>query len=171
MTGYAKAEGLIDHRLCVVEIKTLNHRFCDINLKIPKSFTALELTIKKYLGTKINRGRVDATIQIENGGNARFRIDLNFPLVQEYYNTLMQLKKELKLSEDISLLHLLSFKDAISIEKIEEDFQKWDELQVLLDSALASLEAMREAEGEALKQEFLARLSHFFLPFCHPLAE
>jgi len=160
MTGYAKAEGLIDNRPCVVEIKTLNHRFCDINLKTPRSFNSLELPIKKYLGTKIRRGRVDATIQMENGGAAHFRVDLNFPLLQEYYNTLTQLKKELKLSEDISLVHLLSLKDAISIEKVDEDFQKWDELQPLLDSALVSLDTMRESEGSALKKDLLRRTNN-----------
>ena len=160
MTGYAKAEGSIDNRLCVVEIKTVNHRFCDINLKIPKFLIPLEVTIKKYLGGKINRGRVDASIQMENGGHVGFRVDLNFPLAQGFYNVLIQLKKELKLSEDVSLLHLLSLKELISIEKIEEDFQKWDELQTLLDTALASLDAMKESEGEVLKHDFLGRINN-----------
>jgi len=160
MTGYTKVEGSIDQRRCVVEIKTLNHRFCDVNLKIPKSFAPLELTIKKYLGAKIGRGRVDATIQMANGGDAQFRMDLNFPLVQEYYGILVRLKKEFKLSEEISLLHLLSLKDLISIEKIEEDFQNWEALQVLLDEALSSLDAMRESEGEALKQDLWRRGDH-----------
>ncbi len=68
MTGYARVEGLLDDRRCVVEIKTVNHRYCDINLRLPKSFASLELTIKKYLGSKVSRGRVDATLQMENGG-------------------------------------------------------------------------------------------------------
>lgn len=157
MTGYSKIEGLIDHRRCVVELRTLNHRFCDINLKIPKSFAPLELSIKKYLGARIARGRVDATIQMENGGDDQFRVDANFPLVREYHGILAQLKKELKLSEDISLAHLLSLKDLVSIEKIEEDFQNWDDLQVLLDEALVSLDAMRESEGNALRQDLLRR--------------
>jgi len=157
MTGYSKVEGSIDHRRCVVEIKTLNHRFCDINLKIPKSLASLELAIKKYLGARIGRGRVDATIQIENGEDAQFRIDLNEPLVQGYYDILVRLKKELKVTDEISLAHLLSLKDLISIEKIEEDFQSWDALQVLLDKALDSLEAMRKSEGEALKQDLWQR--------------
>ena len=157
MTGFAKVEGLIDDRLWVIEIKTVNHRFCDINLKLSKSLTSLESAIKKYLGKKISRGRVEALIQMENGGNTNFRVDLNLSLAQEYYNSLIQLKRKLNLTEDISLLHILSLKDVIYIEKIEEDFQKWDELQSLLESALASLDAMREAEGEALKQDLALR--------------
>jgi uncharacterized protein (TIGR00255 family) len=160
MTGYAKVEGLIDDRLWVIEIKTVNHRFCDINLKLSKPLTSLESVIKKYLGKKINRGRVDAIIQVENGGSTNFRVDLNLSLAQEYYNSLIQLKRKLNLTEDVSLLHILSLKDVIYIEKIEEDFQKWDELQSLLESALASLDAMREAEGEALKQDLVRRVKN-----------
>jgi uncharacterized protein (TIGR00255 family) len=157
MTGYARVEGLIDDRPCVIEIKTVNNRFCNINLKIPKSYAPIELTIKKYLGTKVNRGKVDATIEVEKGGGANFHVDLNFPLAQEYYDLLIQLKQELKLSENISLLHLLSLKDIVSIKRIDEDFQSWDELQDLLESALDALNKMRESEGAVIKQDLQQR--------------
>jgi uncharacterized protein (TIGR00255 family) len=159
MTGYSKIEGMINHRRCVVEIKTVNHRFCDINLKIPKGFASLELSIKKYLGARIARGRVDATILMENEGNGQCCVDVNIPLVKEYYAILLRLKKELNLSDDISLLHLLSLKDLFSIENIEEDFHNWDDLQALLNQALNALDAMREFEGSALKEDLLQRSS------------
>lgn len=160
MTGYARIEGRIGDRLCVVEIKTVNHRFLDISLKIPRSFTPLELTIKKYLSTKVNRGRIDASIQMENGGNDNFRIGLNFSLAQEYYGFLTKLKNELKLTEEISLSHFLSLQDIISVEKVEKEFQGWDVLKVLLDEALNALNKMREAEGEILKQDLQKRMDN-----------
>lgn len=160
MTGYARIEGRIGDRLCVVEIKTVNHRFLDISLKIPRSFTPLELTIKKYLSTKVNRGRIDASIQMENGGDDNFRIGLNFSLAQEYYGFLTKLKNELKLTEEISLSHFLSLQDIISVEKVEKEFQGWDVLRVLLDEALNALNKMREAEGEILKQDLQKRMDN-----------
>lgn len=158
MTGYARVEGLFDTRPCVIEIKTVNHRFCDINLKIPKVLVPLELTIKKYMERKINRGRVDATIQMENGEGVKFHVGLNLPLAHEYYSLLSQLKQELDLAEGISLLHIISLKDVISVEKIEADFQRWDELQILLDSALNALNEMRECEGTFIKQDLQERV-------------
>ncbi|HQO79128.1 MAG TPA: hypothetical protein PLG17_11540, partial [Thermodesulfobacteriota bacterium] len=59
MTGYARIEGLLEERRCVLELKTVNHRFCDINLKMSKNLSSLEIQVRKYLSTKISRGRVD----------------------------------------------------------------------------------------------------------------
>jgi uncharacterized protein (TIGR00255 family) len=95
MTGYARTEGRIGDRLCVVEIKTVNHRFLDIFLKTPKALAPLELSLKKYLGTKIVRGRVDATIQIENEAGNNVRVSLNLSLAKEYYKLINKLKKTL----------------------------------------------------------------------------
>jgi len=162
MTGYARVEGLLDDRRCVVEIKTVNHRYCDINLRLPKSFAALELTIKKYLGSKVSRGRVDATLQMENGGAADFCVGINFPLAKEYYDLLSQLKNNLNLSEDISLSHILSLKDVVSVENTVENFENWDTLQPLLGSAITSLDAMRRTEGAILKQDLQQRVKNLY---------
>lgn len=162
MTGYARVEGLLDDRRCVVEIKTVNHRYCDINLRLPKSFASLELTIKKYLGSKVSRGRVDATLQMENGGAADFCVGINFPLTKEYYDLLSQLKNNLNLSEDISLSHILSLKDVVSVENTVENFENWDTLQHLLGSAITSLDAMKRTEGAILKQDLQQRVKNLY---------
>ena len=162
MTGYARVEGLLDDRRCVVEIKTVNHRYCDINLRLPKSFASLELTIKKYLGSKVSRGRVDATLQMENGGAADFCVGINFPLAKEYYDLLSQLKNNLNLAEDISLSHILSLKDVVSVENTVENFENWDTLQPLLGSAITSLDAMRRTEGAILKQDLQQRVKNIY---------
>jgi len=159
MTGYARAEGRICDRLCVVEIKTVNHRFLDIFLKIPRSLNPLELTLKKYLGSAITRGRVDATVQMENGAGNNVRVSLNSPLAQEYYGLLNKLKEDLKFHEDISLEHILSLQDVITVAKPEENCTQWEELKVIVDQALDSLNKTRETEGEVLKQDFQQRIT------------
>lgn len=159
MTGYARAEGLLEERRCTIEIKTVNHRFCDVNLKLPKALGSLEITIKKYLGARIERGRVDVIVQWENGGEGAIRVSLNASAAREYYNLLTVIKEQLGLSEEVNLSHVLSLRDVIfTVEKVEETFQNWDALKTLVDRALSDLESMRQAEGAALKQDFELRL-------------
>jgi len=162
MTGYARTEGLLDSRRCVVEIKTVNHRYCDINLRLPRSFTPLETTIKKYLANNVTRGRIDLTVQLENGEETNLRTGLNLRLAQEYYDLLCQMKNSLGLSEEISLSHILSLKDVISVEPVEEIFQNWEAFKPLLDAAITSLNAMRKKEGAALQQDIKKRVGNLF---------
>ena len=158
MTAYARAEGLLEERRCVIEIRTVNHRYCDINLKLPRSLSSLEMTAKKYLGVRIARGRVDMTVQWENGGEGDIRLNLNDRVAQELHALLVTLKQQLKIQEEISLTHVLSLRDAvISVEKTEEICENWEGLKVLVDETLDGLVAMREAEGAALKDDLVAR--------------
>lgn len=159
MTAYARAEGLLEERRCVIEVRTVNHRYCDVNLKLPRSLSSLELTTKKYLGTRIARGRVDMTIQWENGGEGDIRLNLNERVAQELHALLVTLKGQLKIQEEVSLSHVLSLRDAvISVEKTEEVYDNWEGLKALVDEALDSLVAMREAEGAALKDDLVGRV-------------
>ena len=160
MTGYARAEGRIGDRLCVVEIKTVNHRFLDIFLKTPRSLAPLELSLKKYLGTKIARGRVDATIQIDNGAGNNVRVSLNLPLAREYYQLINKLKEDLALQEKISLQHIIALPDVLVVEKTEDNISQEDEIKAIINQALDSLNAMRENEGEALKQDLQQRIDN-----------
>ena len=160
MTGYARAEGRLGDRLCVVEIKTVNHRFLDISLRVPKSFTPIEVPLKKCFGNKISRGKVDATIQIGNGEMNNVRVSLNIPLAQKYYRLLNKLKEDLEFQEEISLRHIISLQDIIIIEKPEGNFNQWEEVKGIVDQALDSLNNTREAEGEILKQDIQQRVNN-----------
>jgi uncharacterized protein (TIGR00255 family) len=158
MTAYARTEGVLEKRRCVVEIRTVNHRFCDINLKLPKALSALELPTKKHVGSRIVRGRVDMTVQWENGGEGEFRLRLNADVAQELYALLTTLKEQLQLEEEVSLAHLLALRDVvISVEKAEEACDNLAGLEVLVDEALDELVAMREAEGSELKKDLASR--------------
>lgn len=158
MTGYARIEGLLEERRCVVEIRTVNHRYCDISLKLPRALSALELTVKKHVDSRIVRGRVDMTIQWESSAEGPVRVTLNTAVAQELYSLLFKLKEQLRLKEEISLVHLLYLRDVVlSVEKTDEVCQNWDALKSLVDSAIDELVRMREVEGEALKKDLKAR--------------
>jgi len=159
MTGYARIEGLLEERRCVLELKTVNHRFCDINLKMSKNLSSLEIQVRKYLSTKISRGRVDMTIQWENDAEMEAHLVLNTAIAREYHRMLTMLKDELTLPDEITLNHLLTLRDSIiSIEKAEAVVTNWETLQTLVDQAVADLDSMREIEGEALKKDLTGRV-------------
>jgi len=160
MTGYGRAEGRIGNSLWMVEIRTVNHRFLDIYLKAPRSLSPLELTIKKYLGSQIKRGRVDITIQMGNGGTNSFRPKLNFPLAHEYFQLLQKLREEFSFPEGISLGQFIGLPEIISLEPVEENFNQWEEFRFILDQALISLNEMRENEGKVLQQELQQRIQN-----------
>ncbi|MBN2468222.1 MAG: YicC family protein [Deltaproteobacteria bacterium] len=153
MTGYARVEGLIDNRRCVIEIKTVNHRYRDINLRLPKSFGPLEIPMRNAVAASIHRGRVDLTVQIENGGEENIRVGLNVPLAREYYGLLSRLRDDLCLPDDISLSHMLALKDLVVLERVEDPFEDWDSLRLLLESALTALDSMRNTEGAVLRKD------------------
>jgi len=159
MTSYARTEGVLQQRRCVIEIRTVNHRFCDINLKLPRALSSLEMTVKKHLSSRIVRGRVDMTVQWENGGEGDVHLSLNMGAARELHALLGKLKEEFHISEEVGLSHLLHLRDAvISVEKIEEFCDDWTELQPLVDEALESLVTMRKAEGEMLKKDLQERV-------------
>jgi len=162
MTGYGKAEAVIDGRKIVAEIKSLNHRYPEISLRMPGFLFSLEPVVKKSIGKKISRGRVEAVIRVESDSilNNGSRIKLNLPLIRNYYQMLRQVKEEFALKEDISLNSLTAFRDAFVAAEEEDDLTGfWGKLEPLLEQALARMTEMRENEGEALRRDLTERLA------------
>jgi uncharacterized protein (TIGR00255 family) len=162
MTGYGKAEAVVDGRRIIVEIKSLNHRYQEISLRMPGFLFSLEPVMKKSIGEKISRGRVEAVIRIESDSilHNGSRVKLNLPLVRNYYQILQQVKEEFSLDEDISLNSLTAFRDAFVAAEEEDDLPGfWEKLEPVLEQALAKMTEMRANEGEALWRDLVERLS------------
>ncbi len=161
MTGYGRAEAILDGQKMVVEIKSLNHRFLEISLRIPASLSALEMEIKKKIAEPLLRGKIEATIRRDAQGsteNGHF-LALNLPLAQNYYNLLTQLKQSLNLKDDIRLEMIAAQKDVfLSVEPSQDMTALWQRLAMVLDEALAGLMDMRRREGEILVRDLSARL-------------
>ena len=161
MTGYGRAEAILDGQKMVVEIKSLNHRFLEISLRIPASLSALEMEIKKKIAEPLLRGKIEATIRRDAQGsteNGHF-LALNLPLAQNYYNLLTQLKQSLNLKDDIRLEMIAAQKDVfLPVEPSQDMTALWQRLAMVLDEALAGLMDMRRREGEILVRDLSARL-------------
>ncbi len=127
MTGYGRAEGIRNGKKISVEIKSLNHRYLEVSLRLPGIISAFEMAIKKRIGERFSRGRVDVTIRLNVDGvpDSQERIQLNLPLLQNYYSLLTQMKQELGLDENISLSLMAGFRDAfVPVEITDQHFYR-----------------------------------------------
>jgi len=161
MTGYGKAEAVLAGRKFTMEMKSVNHRFLEISLRLPGMLLPLEGEIKKRIGEKFSRGRIEATLRVDGDGNAENegRFTLNLPLVRNYHALLRQLKEEFHLGDEITLAMMAGFRDAfVPAETIQDPATLWEGLSKILADAIRTLTEMREKEGESLKRDLTARL-------------
>jgi uncharacterized protein (TIGR00255 family) len=162
MTGYGRADSVLGGRRIVIEIKSLNHRYQEIALRMPGFLFSLEPAVKKLIAARISRGRVEVVIRFESDGSLQngSKLKLNLPLIRNYYQILKQIKEEFSLTEDISLAAMTSFRDAFVAAEEEENLAEiWEMLVPVLDEAMVTLTAMREKEGVALRQDLMDRLA------------
>jgi len=160
MTGFGQTSGLVSGREVNVEIRAVNHRFRDIVCRLPKRYAALEDPIKKTVAARISRGRLDVSLQVSDPAGRENVLKLDMKLARIYYGLLIKLREEFLLNESISLSDLIGFKDIIVFEEEEIDFEAFmTELRPVLDGALDRLIEMRQAEGQAIAEDFTARLN------------
>jgi uncharacterized protein (TIGR00255 family) len=161
MTGYGRAEAIISDKKVSIEIKSLNHRFLEIFVRLPGVFSPLEPEVKRKLTDRFARGRIEVSIRRDSdqSANAEGRLELNMPLIRNYYGMLSNLKQEFQLKDEINLGLLLGIKDAVIVAETEIDLaQVWERLQVILEDAMAGLENMRAQEGEIIGKDLQGRL-------------
>jgi len=159
MTGFGKGESANQDVALTVEIKSVNHRYCDINIKLPRSLSAFENEVKKTVGQTLKRGKVDVYINLNLIGGTALRATLNRPLVSAYLAALDELKNEFAVSGDIGLDWLASQKDLIQIEEATIDPEIMKEVLIsAVQKALTGHDQMRIAEGAATADDMLARL-------------
>jgi uncharacterized protein (TIGR00255 family) len=159
MTGYGKGSVRCGEYVVTVEVRALNHRFCDVSIKAPRALLFLESDIKKRLGESLRRGKIDVYINQEMAGGGECAPEWNPILAKRYLEIFREMKVELELEEDVSLSLLANQKDVLSVDRIEvpqEDLAR--STGKALDEAIAAVQAMREAEGEATQGDLKARL-------------
>jgi uncharacterized protein (TIGR00255 family) len=162
MTGYGRAEAVLVGRKFTVEMKSVNHRYLEISLRLPVMLMSLEAEIKKRIGEQFSRGRIEAAFRVDAEGNAETggRYALNLPLVRNYHALLSQMREELHLGDDITLAMMAGFRDVfVAADSVQDPAALWEGLATVLDDAVRTLTEMREREGESLRLDLTARLS------------
>jgi len=159
MTGYGRAEISIQGRNIVVEIKSVNHRFLEISLRLPQSLFPLELEYKKKIGEKIKRGKVEAFIRLEMERACTPDAALNLAAARNYFTALQSLKKEFGFADEVELKTLAGFRDIfVQPSEIEVSADISSSIILAIDKALETLLKMRQEEGVAIYQDMEKRL-------------
>lgn len=158
MTGFGRGEYNEEGLEFLVEIKTVNHRYSDIFVKMPRSLTFLEDKVRDMVGKSVSRGKIDVYISYENSNEDSKLVAFDEPLAKAYIKALEQLKSNYGLRDDVTVSTLSRFPDVLKVEKAEEDEEKlWNVLRNAVEKALSSLVVMREKEGQELKNNLLER--------------
>ena len=157
MTGYGKATTQKNDRTYQVEIKSVNHRYLDISIKMPKVISYLEEEVKKEISSKIKRGKVDVFITFENNSLEGRQIQINTQLAKTYIEELRKLAKEEGILSNIEVTEISKFPDVLKITNNQEDEQIKLELIETVSNATNKLVQMRSFEGNEIEIDLLKR--------------
>ncbi len=167
MTGYGSAKGKAAGFSLSFELRSVNNRYLDINLKLPRAFLFAETTMKAYLQKHISRGKIDAFLTLEAADDDMTRVRVNEPLAAAYRDAIHVIGTELNLSTVVSALDVARFQDVLFIEKEEvnqDDFL--EEIIPLMDNAILDFNSMRVREGEKLKSDLEQKASNIDALVC-----
>ena len=159
MTGYGRREEIADGKKILCEIKSVNHRYTDYNIKVPRHYGFLEERIRNLVSEYIKRGKIDIYVSIENFAEADKEITVNTELAKSYYNALKELSEILDLKDDISAVGLSKYPDIFTLKQKEEDEESvFETLKKVLVPTLESFVAMREREGARIEKDLKDRV-------------
>lgn len=159
MTGYGRAEALIDGRNILVEIRSVNHRYFEFSSRVPRSYGFLESRLKNYLQGKLSRGKVDVNVSIQTVEGTTASVQVNQELAASYVQALRTLQEPLRLTDDLSLSTISRFSDIFTVTKETEDEETiWSDVLQAAEQASDRFVQMREAEGAKMKEDLEERL-------------
>ncbi|MFL6559074.1 MAG: YicC/YloC family endoribonuclease [Bacillus sp. (in: firmicutes)] len=160
MTGFGRAKTESDCFSVNVEVKTVNHRFCEMNIRMPRQLLKIEDRMKKKLNQYIRRGRVEVYVSLEGEGVVTRKVHVDWKLLDEYYQFIKQAREKYDVEGTLTLQNLLSRSELLHIEESEAGNEELDNLVLAAtEEAAKFLTQMRMAEGEELKKDLLAILS------------
>ena len=161
MTGYGRGEAVLHDRAITVELRSVNNRYLDCSVKIPRLYVFAEETIKSQVQKSVGRGKLDVFVTIDSTAADQVAVTLNKPVADGYYNALLQMRDAYSLRDDISVSLLARFPDVFLVEKEQGDADviAGDIAQVLA-VALEDFNAMREREGQKLAEDISAKAAN-----------
>ena len=159
MTGYRRAKIENDTREYIVEVKSVNHKYLDINIKLPKTLFCIEDKIRKVISNKISRGKIDVFVTYINYGIEGKTILINKDIAKMYIKEIEEIATENNIASGIRATEISKFPEVLNVIVDEEDEEKiWLELNKCLEKALDNFIEMRITEGEKIKEDLKQRL-------------
>ena len=161
MTGFGRSEVTVHDRKFSVELKSVNHRYLDVNIRMPKALNFFDSAIRQELKKYISRGKVDVFITYENLGETTSTVKYNHDIAAEYLKFLNQMGEEFGLENDVRVSTLSKYPEVLVMEEgdVDED-ELWKDLQGALDKACEVFVETRVKEGENLKKDLIDKLDH-----------
>ncbi|MBS5786510.1 MAG: YicC family protein [Clostridioides difficile] len=161
MTGFGRGEYKDDNYYFLVECKTINHKYADINIRMPRKILFLEEKVRNSVKNYIRRGRADIYIKFEVIGNEDISLKLDEDLAAQYVDILKRIKDKFDLSDDISVMSVAKFPDVVSTEEKEEDEDLiWSKLNKAIEESFTKLKEMRTEEGNKLAEDIVMRCDY-----------
>lgn len=158
MTGFGRSEYADEKRNVIVEIKSVNHRYGDINIKMPRRYSFAEEKLKGKIKDVVRRGKVDVSIIVENLGEEDTTISLNTVVAKQYYDNLQALQSTFSLTGEISLPYLASLPDVLkAIPNVKDEEAICQQLEIPVLEAARRLDDMRLMEGKKLAEDIIKR--------------
>lgn len=160
MTGYGRHESTLHGRTLVIEVKSVNNRYLDCNVRLPRVYICAEDGVQRRVKAAISRGKVDVYVNIENNTEEAVSVTLNQPVAAGYMEALRKMADTFGLEPNVSIDLLSKFPDVFKVDKVPEDLEELTaDIHAVTEEALRDFDAMRSREGEKLEADLLGRLT------------
>ena len=159
MTGYGSAKGTVEGLEITVELKSVNNRYLDSSVRLPRSFLFAEEAIKSAVQSHISRGKVDVFVSVDSSQAGDMTVRVNEPLLKGYIEAIRHIAEEYSLSDDMTAMSVSRFPDVLSVEKKDLDAEAISAgICAIAEEALQDFDTMRQREGAKLRDDVLSRL-------------
>lgn len=160
MTGFGRCEETDGNRKFSVEMKAVNHRYVDMNIKMPRKFNAYESKIRNKIKSYIQRGKVDIFIYYEDVSKKDVQVKYNKEIAKEYFDNLQLMAEDFSITNDVRTSNLSRYPEVFTMEEVKPDQEElWAALEKVLEKALEQMMETRIREGENLKEDLLSKLA------------
>ena len=160
MTGYGRGNISKNDREYQIEIKSVNHRYLDISVKMPRQLSYLEDAIKKEISSKVNRGKIDVFITFNNNSLEGRTIKINTELAHAYVEELKKLSEKENILSDIQVTEISKYPDVLNIQNEQDDDKLKEEVIEVVNIAIDNFISMRKVEGSKISEDLLKRLDY-----------
>lgn len=160
MTGFGKAESIVLNKKITIEVRSLNSKFIDLNLKIPSLYRSKDVSIRSLITEGLKRGKIELTIHLDliESESTHF---LNTPVIRDYYSSFKDVVEDLSISNKESIDYLqqiMKMPDVLKTQKKELESEEWNQVADLIQSAIADLTNFRKNEGQALEDDIVKQI-------------
>lgn len=167
MTGYGRSQKILNGRDILVEIRSVNHRYYEYSSRIPRSYSYIDEKLKALLKSGISRGKVEASVTINNIEGRDIVIGINKSAAEGYIAALRSVSDELGLKDDLKLSNLIKLPDIFTVQKApDNEEQLWEDVSLVASEALEAFISMRCSEGERLKADVLKKAANIEKSIC-----